>query len=173
MFRSSGLSPKWSRSCVIWAVVRLLGVELTVGKGPDPTQVGAVDVLLATLVAGLAAWGVHGLLARSPRTTRWWPFIGTTAIAISMTGPSYLADGAAVDLVGVLGRGVAAQPGQDATVGVDHPGGDLGPADVHPNGQPHRPRILHSTRLYSTYPSSAAVRGRRLGAARGRARRAC
>jgi hypothetical protein len=34
-------------------------------------------------------------LASSARTARWWPFVGTTAIAVSMTGPSYLADGAA------------------------------------------------------------------------------
>jgi hypothetical protein len=35
-----------------WAVVRLLGVELTVGKGPDPSQVGAVEVVAATVLAG-------------------------------------------------------------------------------------------------------------------------
>ena len=34
-----------------WAVVRLLGVELTVGKGPDPSQVGAVEVAAATVLA--------------------------------------------------------------------------------------------------------------------------
>lgn len=79
----------------IWTVVRLLGVELTVGKGPNPSQVGAVDVLVATLVAGLAAWAVHRMLARNCRTARWWPFVGSTAIAVSMLGPSYLADGAA------------------------------------------------------------------------------
>jgi hypothetical protein len=43
---------------VVWAVVRLLGVELTVESGSGTTQVDVVDVLLATLVAGLAAWGV-------------------------------------------------------------------------------------------------------------------
>jgi Family of unknown function (DUF6069) len=79
----------------IWAVARLLGVELTVGKGADPSQVGPVDVLVTTLVAGLLAWAAHRLLARSPRTARWWPFIGSTAIAVSLTGPNYLADGAA------------------------------------------------------------------------------
>ena len=78
-----------------WAVVRLLGVELTVGKGPDTSQVGAVEVVVAAVLAGLLAWGVHGLLARSARTARWWPFVGTTAIAVSVIGPSYLADGAA------------------------------------------------------------------------------
>jgi hypothetical protein len=79
----------------VWAVVRLLGVDLTVGKGPDTSQVGALDLVLATVVAGLAAWGVHHLLARNARTARWWPFVGSTAIAVSMLGPSYLADGAA------------------------------------------------------------------------------
>jgi hypothetical protein len=46
----------------------------------------------SSLAAGLAAWGVHALLARW-RRARWWPFIGSTALAISITGPSYLADG--------------------------------------------------------------------------------
>jgi Family of unknown function (DUF6069) len=78
-----------------WAVVRLLGVELTVGKGADTSQIGAVEVVAATVLAGLAAWAVHRVLARSPRTARWWPFVGTTAIAVSVIGPSYLADGAA------------------------------------------------------------------------------
>ena len=78
----------------VWTVVRLLGVELTLETGPDGSQVGAVDVLVATLVAGLAAWAVHRVLARTARTARWWPFVGSTGIAVSMLGPSYLADGA-------------------------------------------------------------------------------
>ena len=77
---------------VVWAVIRLLGVDLTVEAGSGTTQVGAVDVLLASLAAGLAAWGVSALLARW-RRVRWWPFVGSTALAISMLGPSYLADG--------------------------------------------------------------------------------
>lgn len=86
----------------MWAVARLLGVDLTVRIGQDPRQVGPVDVLVTTLVAGLAAWAVHLLLARRPRTARWWPFVGSTAVAVSMLGPSYLADGAAaVALIGM------------------------------------------------------------------------
>ena len=46
-------------------------------------------------VIAAAAWVVHSLLARSLRTARWWPFVGGTAIAVSMLGPSYLSDGAA------------------------------------------------------------------------------
>jgi hypothetical protein len=48
----------------IWAVVRLLGVDLTVRIGQDSSAVGAVDVLVTTVLAGLAAWGVHRVLAR-------------------------------------------------------------------------------------------------------------
>jgi FtsH-binding integral membrane protein len=79
---------------VAWAVIRLVGVDLTLKNGASQvgSQVGPVDVLLASLAAGLAAWGVYALLARW-RRARWWPFIGSTALAISITGPSYLADG--------------------------------------------------------------------------------
>jgi hypothetical protein len=57
---------------------------------------------VATLLAGLPARVVHLLLTRRPRTARWWPFIGSTGIAVSMLGPSYLADGAAgVALIGM------------------------------------------------------------------------
>jgi Family of unknown function (DUF6069) len=50
-----------------WAVVRLLGVDLTVRIGQDPREVGPVDVLVTAVLAGLAAWGVHRVLARSAR----------------------------------------------------------------------------------------------------------
>ena len=83
----------------LWAVIRLLGIDLTVQSGQGSSQVGAVDVLTAAVVAGLAAWVVHILLARWRRLT-WWPFIGSTATAVSIIGPSYLADGiAAVALI--------------------------------------------------------------------------
>jgi hypothetical protein len=48
----------------------------------DPRQVGPADVLV-TLLAGLAAWAVHLLLARRPRTARWWPFVGSTAVSFT------------------------------------------------------------------------------------------
>jgi hypothetical protein len=79
----------------IWAVARLLGVDVEVELGGEVRQVGPVDILVTTIVAGLAAWVVYSLLARTPRTARWWPFVGSTAIALSMLGPSYLSDGAA------------------------------------------------------------------------------
>jgi hypothetical protein len=78
----------------IWAVARLLGVDVQVELGGEARQVGPVDILVTTIVAGLAAWVVYSLLARTPRTARWWPFVGSTGIALSMLGPSYLSDGA-------------------------------------------------------------------------------
>jgi Family of unknown function (DUF6069) len=84
-----------------WALARMLGVELTVGKGPDAGQVGAADVVVTALLAGLAAWGVSTLLVRRG-AARWWPFVGSTALAISVIGPTWLADGAAgVVLIGM------------------------------------------------------------------------
>ena len=80
---------------VIWAVARLLGVDVEVEFGGKLRQVGPADILLTTVVAGLAAWVVYSLLARTPRTARWWPFVGSAALAISMLGPSYQSDGAA------------------------------------------------------------------------------
>lgn len=78
----------------LWAIARLLGVDLDVTVSGEVRQVGPPDILLATALAGLAAWITHSVLARTARTARWWPFVGSTAIAISMLGPSYLADGA-------------------------------------------------------------------------------
>jgi uncharacterized protein DUF6069 len=84
-----------------WAVIRLLSVDLTLKESAAMSQVGPVDVLLASLVAGLAAWAVSALLAHW-RRARWWPFVASTALAISITGPSYLADGiSAVALIGL------------------------------------------------------------------------
>jgi hypothetical protein len=63
----------------IWALAGLLGVELTVGKGRDASPVGAADVLVTVVLAGLAAWGVQTLLARRG-AAGWWPFVGSTAL---------------------------------------------------------------------------------------------
>ncbi len=71
-----------------WAVIRLVGIDLTLKDGAGTSvgsQVGAVDVLAASLAAGLAAWGVFALLAHW-RRARWWPFVGSTALAVSITG---------------------------------------------------------------------------------------
>jgi hypothetical protein len=82
-----------------WALVRVLGVDPMVGTGPDPDAVGAPDVAIAAAVAGLGAWAVHAWLVRRG-AAGWWPFVGSTALSVSIIGPSWLADGAsAVGLI--------------------------------------------------------------------------
>jgi hypothetical protein len=69
-----------------WALIRLAGIDLTVSV--DPGTVRAGDVFAAALVAALGAWGVVLLLERYTRSPRrWWPFIGSTALALSVIGP--------------------------------------------------------------------------------------
>ncbi len=76
-----------------WAFIRLLGIDLVVSAG-DGT-VGAADVFVAALVGALAGWLVVRLLERHSRRPRpWWSFVGSTALALSIIGPAWLADGA-------------------------------------------------------------------------------
>jgi hypothetical protein len=77
---------------VAWALLRLLGVSPVVGRGGDAIAVTTVDVVAATVTAGLAAWATSAVLRRSRRPT-WWPFVGSTALAVSVIGPSWLSDG--------------------------------------------------------------------------------
>jgi hypothetical protein len=76
-----------------WALIRLAGIDLEVST--DPGTVRAGDVVAAALVAALGAWGVVLMLERwTSRPGAYWPFVASTALALSMIGPSYLADGA-------------------------------------------------------------------------------
>jgi hypothetical protein len=77
---------------VLWGLMRLIGIDLDLKESAASDEVSVVNVLVATLVAGMAAWAVFAFLVRR-RRVRLWPVIGSTALAISMIGPSYLADG--------------------------------------------------------------------------------
>jgi hypothetical protein len=70
----------------IWVLARLLGVELTVGRGQDASHVSAADAVVTALLAGLVGLGVRAQLARR-RADRSWPYVGGTALAISIIGP--------------------------------------------------------------------------------------
>ena len=76
-----------------WGLIRLMGVEMVADRGGAMTPVMAVDVAVAAGLFGLLAWLVQAGLRRSGRAA-WWPFVGSTALSVSMTGPSYQADGA-------------------------------------------------------------------------------
>ncbi len=85
-----------------WGLLRLAGVDLVTSLGTGTSTVGALDVTAAALAAALAAWAIVHLIerrARAPR--RVWSLVSSTALAISMIGPSYFADGASA--VGLMG----------------------------------------------------------------------
>ena len=76
-----------------WGCIRLIGIDLVVSTGSG--TVGPVDVFVAALIGALAAWVVVRLLEHHVRQPRaWWSFVGSTALAVSIIGPAWLADGA-------------------------------------------------------------------------------
>jgi hypothetical protein len=106
---------------VAWSFVRLIGIELILKEDAAMESVGAIDVVVATTLAGIAAWGVHTLLTRFDKA-RYWPFVGSTVLAISINGPSWFADGEttialiamhfAVGVVLITGFSIASQDRQ-------------------------------------------------------------
>ena len=83
-----------------WAAVRAAGVDLVLKDG---STVGAGDVLAAALAGATAAWlVVRWLEGHSRRPRSRWALIGSTALAVSIVGPNWLADGSsAVALIGL------------------------------------------------------------------------
>lgn len=75
-----------------YGVIRLIDVDLILKNGDEVT---AVLVVIAALAGGGLAWLVYEIVARTGHL-RWWPFIGSTALAMSILGPSYEADGSTV-----------------------------------------------------------------------------
>ena len=76
-----------------WAVIRLMGIDLVVSVGD--AIVGPIDVVITATVAALGGWLVIRLLeSHSRRPRSWWAFIGSTALAVSIIGPTWVADGA-------------------------------------------------------------------------------
>ena len=90
---------------VVYGMIRLIGVDLWVDKD-DHDAIGVADIIVASLIGGLAAWAVNALLIRVGHA-RWWPFVGSTALAISMLGPSYMSDGSSAMALVVLHFAVA------------------------------------------------------------------
>lgn len=76
---------------IIWAFSYwIAGIDLVVqtGSGNATRTVGSFSVVVATAVAGLAAWGVALLLERSvSRARTLWMAVSLSALAISLLGP--------------------------------------------------------------------------------------
>lgn len=77
-------------AAAVWVVaVPVLGVDLQVTAGTDEAQlVGPGSVVVASLVAALAGWGLLEVLERvTSRGRTIWTVIATVALAGSMLGP--------------------------------------------------------------------------------------
>jgi len=83
-----------------WAAVRAAGVDLVLKEG---STVGAGDVLAAALAGATVGWlVVRWLEGHSRRPRSRWAFVGSTALAVSIIGPNWLADGSsALALIGL------------------------------------------------------------------------
>jgi hypothetical protein len=76
-----------------WALSQLVGIDLVVSAGDG--SIGPGDVFAAALVGALAGWFVVRTLENHGRHPRMrWSFVGSTALAVSIVGPVWLADGA-------------------------------------------------------------------------------
>lgn len=81
-----------------WGMLRLLGVDFVLKSGDT---VGVLDVATTALMGSVVGWLVLRAIERRsafPRTT--WTFVATTALAVSIVGPAWFADGgSAVGLI--------------------------------------------------------------------------
>jgi hypothetical protein len=125
---------------VAWAIIRRMGIDLVVSSG-DGT-VGATDVVAAALLGALAGWVVVRLVERRSRHPRRdWAIHGSTALAVSIIGPTWLADGASAVALTVLHVVVAVVviTGFAGTLPVPRCHGDRGPSLPQvPSGDPTR-----------------------------------
>jgi hypothetical protein len=83
-----------------WGFLRAVGIDLVLKDG---STVGAGAVFAAALAGALAAWPVvRWLEIHSHRARAVWAFVGSTALSVSLVGPSWRADGgSAVALIGL------------------------------------------------------------------------
>ena len=80
---------------LMWGIFKVAGIDLDLKESAAQDQVGAAEVVIASVFGGVAAWLVYWLLRRWDKEG-WWPFVGSTALALSINGPSWMADGDAV-----------------------------------------------------------------------------
>jgi hypothetical protein len=99
----------------VWAIAhQLAGIDLVVGTGSGRTTVAPSTVVIVTVVVGLAAWGLLGLLERfTRRAAAIWAWIAGAVLLISLLGPfgSAVGTGATAALVAMhLAAGAVLMP---------------------------------------------------------------
>jgi len=87
----------------VWTLADpVAGVDLTVDTGTGPTTVTPAAVVIATVVAGLAAWALLALAERlTRRAAAVWTWTACAVLLVSLLGPigSAVGAGATVALV--------------------------------------------------------------------------
>jgi hypothetical protein len=87
----------------VWTIAHpVAGADLVVDTGAGPTTVTPTAVVLATVVAGLAAWALLALVERvTRRAAATWSWVAGAVLLISLPGPigSAVGAGATVALV--------------------------------------------------------------------------
>ena len=80
----------------VWTIAHsVAGADLVVDTGSGPTTVTLTAVVLVTVVAGLAAWGLLALIERfTRRAAVIWSWIAGAVLLISLLGPIGSAVGA-------------------------------------------------------------------------------
>lgn len=74
---------------VIWAVGWLWSVPFTIRSNGSDQTIGATSVTVVAVLAGLAAWASLALLERFvARPRRFWTFLATGILALSLLGPA-------------------------------------------------------------------------------------
>ncbi|MEO3872191.1 DUF6069 family protein [Nonomuraea sp. B12E4] len=88
----------------VWALaVPMAGTTLTVRMGGGTQAVGPVLVVVTSLLAGLAGWGLLAVLERlAARPGRIWRIVALVVLVLSLLGPVGSAAGPAATLVLVL-----------------------------------------------------------------------
>lgn len=85
---------------IVWLIAKpLLGITLTISmSGTNQTMtIGWVSVLVVSLLASLAAWGLLAMLERfTPRARTVWTAIAAAALLLSFAGPLLATSNASV-----------------------------------------------------------------------------
>ena len=81
---------------IVWTIANsVAGTDLVVDTGSGPTTVTLTAVVLVTVVAGLAAWGLLALIERfTRRAAVIWSWTAGAVLLISLLGPIGSAVGA-------------------------------------------------------------------------------
>lgn len=96
--RALAVAAATAAALIVWLIAKpLLGIALTLpmAGGAQTMEVGWGSVLVISLVASLAGWGLLAILERfTPRARVTWIVFGSVALLLSFAGPGLAASAA-------------------------------------------------------------------------------